>query len=152
MTQSTQLANRVREVFLNGAFVANTNYKAQLDKIDLQKATAKVKNLNTIAALTFHINYYVQGLIEVFEGGPLAIHDKYSFDMSPVATEADWQKMKNTLLTNAEKFATHVEKMSDDKLQSVFIDPKYGNYQRNIEAIIEHAYYHLGQISLIAKM
>ena len=33
-----------------------------------------------------------------------------------------------------------------------FVDEKYGTFQRNIEAMIEHSYYHLGQIVLIKKM
>ena len=53
---------------------------------------------------------------------------------------------------NAEKFAAHVERMPDEKLEAVFMDEKYGNYRRNIEGVIEHSYYHLGQISLIRKM
>jgi len=35
----------------------------------------------SIAALTFHINYYVAGVLNVFQGGKLEIRDKYSFDM-----------------------------------------------------------------------
>ena len=54
--------------------------------------------------------------------------------------------------TNAEKFANQVELMSDEKLEEIFVDEKYGNYRRNIEGVIEHSYYHLGQISLIKKM
>lgn len=54
--------------------------------------------------------------------------------------------------SNAEQFANCVEKMSDEQLEKSFVDEKYGNYRRNIEAIIEHSYYHLGQISLIKKM
>jgi len=42
--------------------------------------------------------------------------------------------------------------MSEEKLDSVFIDEMYGSYRRNIEATIEHSYYHLGQVSLIKKM
>lgn len=53
---------------------------------------------------------------------------------------------------NADKFANHIELMSDEKLESIFVEEKYGNYRRNIEGIIEHSYYHLGQISLIKKM
>ena len=54
--------------------------------------------------------------------------------------------------TNAEKFASQVEQMSDEKLGEVFVDEKYGNYHRNIDVIVEHSYYHLGQIVLIKKM
>ncbi|MGE0931575.1 DUF1572 family protein [Peijinzhouia sedimentorum] len=44
-----------------------------------------------------------------------------------------------------------VEKMDDDLLRQTFVKEEYGSYLRNIEAQIEHSYYHLGQISLIKK-
>jgi len=42
--------------------------------------------------------------------------------------------------------------MTETQLEETFVDEKYGNYLRNIEGIIEHGYYHLGQISLLKKM
>ena len=55
MTNNSNLANRVREVFLNGKWIANTNFKEQLSMISWEQAIQKVGNLNTIALLTFHI-------------------------------------------------------------------------------------------------
>jgi len=42
--------------------------------------------------------------------------------------------------------------MTEDKLESPFADGKYGTYQRNIDVMIEHTYYHLGQVILIKKL
>jgi hypothetical protein len=42
--------------------------------------------------------------------------------------------------------------MEDYIFDKPFIDEKYGTFLRNIEGVIEHSYYHLGQISLIRKM
>jgi len=42
--------------------------------------------------------------------------------------------------------------MTPQELDAIFVLEKYGTYRRNIEGMIEHAYYHLGQISLIKKM
>lgn len=152
MKQSIQLANRFREVTLNGTWIANTNYKDQITSIDWKQAITKISSLNTIALLTFHINYYLEGILQVFEGGTLDIRDKYSFDAPEITSESDWNTLKKSLLTNAEAFASHIEQLSDSDLESVFVDEKYGTYRRNIEAMIEHSYYHLGQISLIKKM
>lgn len=146
------MANRLREVFLNGHWIANTNYKELLQDIKLEQAIHKVSNLNTIAALTYHINYYLAGLSQVFEGGALEIRDKYSFDLPLLASEEEWQKLISVFLSNAEKFAAHVEQLPEQKLDEAFTDEKYGNYKRNIEGVIEHSYYHLGQISLIKKL
>lgn len=152
MNSSKQLANRFREVILNGTWIANTNWQMQLTDINLPQAIAKIDSFNTIAALTFHIDYYIAGILQVFEGGTLDIKDKYSFDMPVINSESDWQNLKQKLFSDSEKFALHVEKMSEQKLASHFVDEKYGTYARNIDAMIEHAYYHLGQIALLKKM
>jgi hypothetical protein len=55
-------------------------------------------------------------------------------------------------LNNAESFAQKVEAMDDALLEQPFLDGKYGTYLQNIEAVIEHSYYHLGQLSLIRKI
>jgi hypothetical protein len=152
MTKASFLADRLREVLLHGKWVANTNFKDQLSRTDWRQATAKVGDLNTIALLTFHLNYYLQGLIQVFQGGSLDIRDKYSFDMPEIRSEGDWNALVETFLRHAEQFARHVEQMDDSHFDQPFVDAKYGSYWRNIEGVIEHSYYHLGQVSLIRKM
>ncbi|WP_196885255.1 DUF1572 domain-containing protein [Aureivirga sp. CE67] len=151
MTNSKKLADRFREVLLNGKWIANTNYQETLKDIDWKQAIKKVENLNSIAILTFHVNYYISGINYFFETGKLEISDKNSFDMIPVNSEEDWNLLKNDLIKNAEKFAVFVENLEEEKLSKPFFKKEYGDYQRNIEGMIEHAYYHLGQISLLKK-
>lgn len=152
MTRNLTIANRLREVLLNGHWIANTNYKEQLLSIHWQQAIQKVDSLNTIAALTYHINYYLEGLLNAFENGKLEISDKYSFDLPQILSETDWNKLVTIFLSNSEKFAAYIEQMEDSIFDQLFVDEKYGTYLRNIEGVIEHSYYHLGQISLIRKM
>jgi len=152
MERTKQIAGRFREVILDGLWIANTNYRDQLSDLTWKQAASKMGSLNTVAALTFHINYYIDGMLNVFEGGTLDIKDKYSFVFPPVENPEDWEDLQSRLFSNAEKFANLVEQMPDEKLDEVFVDEKYGTYQRNIEGMIEHSYYHLGQISLIRKM
>ena len=152
MTQTTFMANRLREVWLNGRWIAATNFTEQLEKTTWQQAVQKVGNLNTIAALTFHLNYYTAGLLQVLNGGALDIRDRYSFDGPQIQNEGDWQKLLKTFLGNAESFADAVAQLPDEKLDESFVDEKYGTYRRNLEGVIEHSYYHLGQITLIRKL
>ncbi|MEJ0101595.1 MAG: DUF1572 domain-containing protein [Bacteroidota bacterium] len=152
MTRNLVIANRVREVLLNGKWIANTNYKEQVLSVSWEQAIQKVHNLNTIALLTFHINYYLSGLIHVFNGGELEIRDKYSFDLPEIKSEGDWNTLVTGFLNNSEIFANLVEQMNESMLDQPFVAEKYGSYLRNIEGVIEHCYYHLGQISLIRKM
>jgi uncharacterized damage-inducible protein DinB len=152
MKRNILLASRLREVFINGQWIANTNYKAQLRLITFEQAIHKIATLNTIALLTYHINYYLAGLVEAFNTGVLSIKDQHSFNLPPITTESDWQQLVNTFLANAEKFAAQVEQMPEEQLDEPFIAAQYGTTLRNIEAVIEHSYYHLGQIVLLKKL
>lgn len=152
MTRNITIANRLREVYLNGRWIANTNYKEQMQLVNWQQATHEIGNLNTIAALIYHINYYLSGILNAFETGRLQINDKYSFDIPQINSEIGWTKLVTDFLDNAEKFANKVEEMDDDLFDNFFFDEKYGTFIRNIEGVLEHSYYHLGQISLIRKL
>jgi len=152
MERNLLIANRLREVLLNGQWIANTNFKEQILSVNWKQATQKVGELNTIAAITFHINYYLKGLLHVFNGGELNISDKYSFDLPEIHSEMDWKIQVDDFLSNSEKFVEQVEQLPDNLLDQPFVDEKYGSYLRNIEGVIEHSYYHLGQVSLLKKI
>lgn len=152
MENTFAIAKRFKEVILNGTWIANTNYKDQLTGLNWEIATAKFQSLNTIAVLAQHIHYYIKGMNNVFRGGTLDIKDKYSFDFPPIGSQAEWETFLTNFWNDTEEFASHIEQMPQEKLNLFFVDEKYGSYQRNIEAMIEHSYYHLGQIVLIKKM
>lgn len=152
MNAIQQTALRFREVFLNGTWIANTNYKDQLEGMDLATATAAVGTANTIAVLAQHIHYYVNGVKQVLEGGTLDISDQYSFDFPPMLSQEAWDGFLERFWKDAEAFALLIEQLNEAQLQLPFVAEKYGNYQRNMDSMIEHAYYHLGQIVLIRKL
>jgi uncharacterized damage-inducible protein DinB len=150
--RNKMLAGRLREVLLSGKWIANTNFKEQIISISREQAIQKVNGLNSIAALTFHINYYLKGILNVFHGGQLEIRDKYSFELPEMKSDEDWEHLVTNFLNNAEAFVECVEQMDDEIFDRPFVDEKYGSYMRNIEGVIEHGYYHLGQISLLKKL
>ncbi len=152
MKKTELIASRLSAVLLDGYWIANTNYKDQLENISWEQAIHQVADLNTIAALTYHINYYLAGLLQVFSGGPLTIKDKYSFDLPPLRSAQDWKQLIENFLANSTDFVQEVAEMPEERLEEVFVDEKYGTYLRNIEAVIEHSYYHLGQLVLIRKL
>lgn len=149
---STQLANRLREVILNGTWIANTNIKSQIENIDYTIANKQVKLLNTIVILAQHIHYYVSGINNVFVNGKLEIRDKFSFDFPTITSQKQWESFQERFWKDTEELIQHISHLSESELQKPFVDEKYGSYQRNIDGLIEHAYYHLGQIVLIKKM
>lgn len=152
MTTSEQLANRLREVVLNGTWIANTNFKDQCEHLDWEIATKKIEPLNTISVLAQHVHYYIKGIKIVFTYGNLEIKDHYSFDFPSIESQTEWETFLNKFWNDTEKLAVFIEKLSEEQLNENFVDEKYGSYLRNLEGIIEHSYYHLGQIVLIKKI
>lgn len=152
MKLTKQLANRLKEVFLEGKWVTGTNFKDEISDLNWEQANIKIGSLNSIADLTFHIYYYIAGVLKVLEGGPLDIKDKYSFDAPPIYSNQDWKNLIDRFCRDSEKFVNMVENMPEEVLSSTFTDQKYGSYHRNIDVLIEHGYYHLGQIILIKKL
>ena len=98
------------------------------------------------------MNYYISVVIKVLQGEPLNASDKYSFDLSAIQSQEDWENLLDKTWTDAENFASLIEQLPESKLWEDFSDNKYGNYYRNFHGIIEHMHYHLGQIVLIKKI
>jgi uncharacterized damage-inducible protein DinB len=151
MVSTEQIAKHFRDVHFGGNWTS-VNLKDTLEGITWEQAITKVHNLNTIATLVFHINYYVSAVLKVLQGEALQASDKYSFDHPPINSADDWQKLVTKALAEAELFAVQIEQLDETKLWEDFTDPKYGNYYRNLSGIIEHTHYHLGQITLVKKI
>ena len=152
MESSNQLANRYKEVMLDGKWIANTNFKAQIETVNWKQATTVIGGLNSIAALTFHLNYYTAGILNVLKGGALEIRDQFSYDLPPIQAANDWDKLRADCIHNAEQLVLHVSAFPDEKLDTPFVLAQYGNYRRNLEGVIEHCYYHLDQVVLLRKL
>jgi len=148
---SAHLSKHLREVFFGGNWTS-VNLRDSLANVTWQQAVTKLHSLNTILALVYHINYYIIAVTKVLQGEPLKASDKFSFDHPVVDSEQDWQNLLDKTSRDAETFAGLVEQLPDSKLWENFEDGKYGNYYRNIQGIIEHTHYHLGQIVLIKKL
>ncbi len=151
MELSPQVAKHFKEVHFGGNWTTS-NIKDNLSGITWEQATTRIADLNTIAALTFHINYYVSAVLKVLEGGALEASDKFSFDHPPIRSAEDWDKMVAKTLEDAEKFGRLVEQLPENIYSEIFIDEKYGTWFRNLIGIIEHTHYHLGQIAIIKKL
>ncbi|MEM6380784.1 MAG: DinB family protein [Bacteroidota bacterium] len=151
MSFSKQLAQQFTDVYLSGNWVA-TNLKTQLSDLSWEQATTKIENLNTIAALAYHINYYIAGVANALETGNLEIRDKYSFDYPVIENQDTWAQLQEQIWKDGQRFIDQIEQLSDADLQDDFVDAKYGPTFRNIVAMIEHTNYHLGQIVLLKKL
>jgi len=146
-----QIAKNLREVHFGGNWTCS-NLKEHLADVTWQQATTSVLGLNTIAALTYHVHYYVHAVLKVLQGDALHASDKYSFDHPPIHNQEDWDRLLDKTWKDATDFADLIAQLPDDKLSEIFTEDKYGSYYRNLQGIIEHTHYHLGQIVLVKKI
>lgn len=151
MNFTSQFAQQFRQMHV-GPSMVGTCLKDALEGVDWKQATKKVKDLNTIAQLVFHINYYVSAILKVLQGGPLDAHDKFSYDLPPIQSEEDWQNLLKKTWKEAEEVASLLEAMPEEKLAEPMDTGKYGNWFKNLLIIQEHSNYHIGQIVLLQKL
>jgi uncharacterized damage-inducible protein DinB len=152
MENKDVLAKRFQDVILNNSWVANNSFKNQLSDLPLETALYTLGTLHSIASLAQHVHYYIAGILNVLNGGNLEIKDAFSFDFNPINTEEDWQNVLAVFWSDAEEFALKVAALPEEKLSDIFVKEEYGTYHFNINTLIEHSYYHLGQIVLLKKL
>ena len=148
---SKQAAKYFRDVHFGGNWT-DVNFKETLSDVNWDQAQQKVGSLNSIVTLAVHVHYFVPVVLKVFKGGGLEGKDSLSFDHAFIQSQEDWENFLQKWWDEVEELAQYIEQTSEEKMFGPFIDPKYGDYYRQIHGMIEHAHYHLGQISLIKKM
>jgi len=151
MNLGHQLAQDISQVYSGKNWTA-VDLKSVLEDVTWQEALQAVGDLNTIATLVHHMTYYVVGVTAVLQGGELTIKDKYSFDHPTIAGAHDWLAVQQKVYANVEVFVGLVQRLTDKQLSADMADPKYGSLYRNIAGIVQHCYYHLGQIVLLKKL
>ena len=151
MSISTHIAKHFREVYFGGNWTSS-NLQDQLAGLTWQQAVTPVHSLNSIASLVYHLGYYVSAVGKVLQREPLNASDKYSFDLPSIQSQEDWEKLLNKTWNDAREFANLVEQLPENKLWDDFHEDKYGNYYRNLQGIIEHIHYRLGQVVIIKKI
>ena len=148
---SEQIGSHLYNVYFGGNWTL-TNFKEVVADVTLAEALEKHRDLNTIATLVFHTNYFLKTLIRVLDGKGLTGSDKFSFDHPSFSSEDEWRQYVDETLNDAKQLSESIKKLSDDLLMESFADNKYGSYNRNLWGVIEHCHYHLGQIVVIKKL
>lgn len=146
-----QIATHLRELHFGGNWTSS-NLKDILADVTWQQATIQIFSVHTIAALVYHMNYFVDATLKVLQGGPLDAKEKCSFDLPPILSQEDWEGLLDKTWSDAENLAILIEQLPESQLWESFVKKEYGNYYRCLHGLIEHCHYHLGQITLIKRM
>src|SRR6185436_12990530 len=115
MSLPVQILQHLKAFYYGGNYTG-VNLKDTLMGLTWQQATTKVDSLNTIAALVFHMNYYVTAIINVLKGNPLNASDKYSFDLPLIQSHENWVGLVHKVKADVDELIALVEKKPESKL------------------------------------
>ena len=148
---STLLADNLTKAYHGG----NWTGVSILDTIkSLTYAQAQIvtpASVNTIASLVHHIKYWNGIILERLEGKNPVIPPANGFDVKPLGSEEEWQ----ALITETQKSFIALEAAIRgistqrwDEKPSI----EASTLRENAFGIVEHAYYHLGQIVILSHL
>jgi uncharacterized damage-inducible protein DinB len=151
MVLTQHIAKHFRDVHFGGNWTC-VNLRDTLTDVNWEEANAKVRDMNTILTLTYHMYYYVAAVLKVLQGEPLNAKDEYSFKHPAINSQEEWESLLQQYWADVETFAALLEQLPEAQLLENFSDAKYGNYYRNMAGITEHTHYHMGQIVIVKKI
>ena len=150
MNLTAQIAKQLRDFHFGGNWT-DSSLQEHLADITWIQATTQLYSFNTIATLVFHMNYYLLAVSNRIKGGSREEKHELSFNTPVIQSQADWESLMGKTWKDAEEFAKLIEEKPEALLWER-VSQADGNYYRNIQGVIEHNYYHLGQIVLLKKI
>lgn len=148
----TQLiAAHLQEAF-DGNNWSDVNVKDTLDGITFRQAT-HVTNAspNTIAALLYHMTFYNKAIKQRLQGIEPEISAANGFDLPPITSEYDWDQLKKNAFDAVNQLVNAIRNFPDKRLTEENPAGK-GSFYKKLQGVIEHNYYHLGQIVILKNL
>ena len=145
------IAKHLREFYFGKNWTASS-LKDHIQDVSCDMAQTRFQSFHTIAELVYHIHYYSVVAGPVLEGNELDADDAVSFNAPTFQGQQEWEGYLAQIYQEAEQFASLIEAIPDAQFDDQFFDKKWGSTYRNIQGIVEHGHYHLGQIVMLKKI
>ena len=150
MTLPQHLGHHFRQAYFGGSF-SERHLAGELRDLSLAQARRSVNGGNSVLAIVYHLHFYVRGVASVLQGGPLDMRDGASWETPAVETEEEWRGFVAEVLAEGEVLAKALEALDEDAAWAPFYRPANAPVLTNALGVLEHVYYHLGQIVLIGR-
>lgn len=125
--------------------------KDVLKDITWRQAVQKIGEANTIAVLLHHMDFYNRVVYNrCFEEDQKEVRHEDSLH-AEVNNDEDWLQLQKRYFDLAEKIHAAILAL-DDKILFTVRAGNQNTYYKNLQGLIEHIHYHLGQISLLKKI
>lgn len=123
-----------------------------LQDVNLHEATLRTKaSPNTIASLLYHIGFYNSVIVQRLEGEQPEIDANNGFNMPELHTEKDWKELRENVMRSAKELAHAILSLDEEKLSEP-INQGGSRIYKSVHGVIEHTYYHLGQIVVLKNL
>jgi uncharacterized damage-inducible protein DinB len=106
---------------------------------------------NTIAALVHHLAFWNRAMTARLKGLEMKIPEDNGYCTPELKTEADWQRIRNDNLASATERAETISNIDKERLFQPIV-PGRSSIYKNVQGMVEHIHYHLGQIVILKKL
>ncbi|HEY1869641.1 MAG TPA: DinB family protein [Chitinophagaceae bacterium] len=146
------IATHVTEVY-EGNNWTDVNIADTIKDISWQQAQQKTAgSSNTIASLLHHLYYWNGIIMQRMKGETPVIPEVNGYDVETLSSEADWIALKERTHQSFVELAESVRSFPEEKLLENYTQSIPSSYYRNMQGIVEHAHYHLGQMVILKKL
>ncbi|GAO44050.1 DinB family protein [Flavihumibacter petaseus] len=138
--------------FAEGGNWTDVSLLETLQTVSLEEAlTVTPGSPNTIAGLVSHLLYWNQILLQRLAGENPEIPDSNGFDLRIPGNETEWQDLIREAHESFKALGYAMEEFPEQNLDTNTKD-RHSTYRHNFFGIVEHAYYHLGQIVILKHL
>jgi uncharacterized damage-inducible protein DinB len=151
MQITNTIASHIKECF-EGENWTDVNIADTIENVTWQQAQQQTAaSQNTIASLLHHIYYWNGIMLQRIVGINPSVPETNGFDVGELKNENDWNDLKEKTRASFMQLADAVKNFPEEKLFEVSPTGK-SSYYKNFQGIVEHTYYHLGQIVILKKL
>jgi uncharacterized damage-inducible protein DinB len=145
------IAENILEVY-EGNNWTGVSITDAIKDVNWQQAQHKtIASQNTIASLLHHLYYWNGVMMQRINGINPSIPETNGFDVGELKSESDWNDLKEKTHQSFIKLADAIKNFPEEKLYETSPTGK-STYYKNLQGMVEHAHYHLGQMVIIKKV
>jgi uncharacterized damage-inducible protein DinB len=151
MKTTDLIAEHLLELF-HGKNWTDVSLTDAVSDIKYKEAFAHTKaSPNSIASIVQHLAFWNRVMMARLKGVRTEIPKDNGFGISGLETQEKWQEILKDNSQSAEDLANAIKSFDERKLQDPILTG-YPSVYKSLHGLIEHGYYHLGQIVSIKKL
>ena len=145
------IATQIREVYEGGNWT-DVSIAETIKDVNWEQAKQRTAgSSNTIASLLHHLYYWNGILMQRLQGHNPIIPETNGFDVNEIKNENDWKLLIEKTHQSFRQLAEAAANFPEEKLAEKYA-ARGSSYYKNLQGIVEHAHYHLGQIVILKKL